>query len=256
MEKGTETFPDGNYACKIDGNGAVGGKDVLAQGGLSLETGKTYRLTFDIWGVPPYSSVTEKLDVRLTRDSSSLTDATSGTGVFVLDDKTSVANDGLFESVTVNFTPSVTSTNYALQFFADNTEYKDDHICIDNIVLAVTPPTTSDTYADWATANGVEGTPDADSDHDGVENGVEYFMGITSSDSVITANPALDSSNTIRWPVSSAFSGSYEVETSTDLGTWMPVTPRPVPAGGYLTYTLPSGVSGGRNFIRLTVVPD
>lgn len=258
LEKGTETFPGGNYAYKIDGNGAAGGMDVLAQGGLSLESGQTYRLTFDIWGVPPYSITTEKLDVRLTRDYSSLTDPTSGTGVLVLNDKTSVANDGLFESVTVDFTPSVTSTSYALQFFADNTAYRDDHICIDNIVLSevIAPPPVTGTYADWAAANGVAGAVDEDSDNDGVENGVEYFMGITSGAPVFTANPALGSTNTISWPKSATYDGTYEVETSTDLGIWTPVIPRPTPVGGYLTYTLPPGVPEGRNFVRLLVIPN
>lgn len=253
MEKGDETFPDGSYACKIDGNGSAGGIDVLAQAGLPLVAGKTYRLTFAIWGGGQFSSVTEKLDVRLTRDYSSLTDPTSGTGVLVLDDKTTVASDGSFETVSVDITPGVTSSNYGLQFFADNpVDYRDDHICIDKIALSA----MSVTYADWAIANGVAGGPDVDSDNDGVDNGVEYFMGITSSDPVFTANPALDSSNMITWPMSSTFNGSYEVETSTDLGIWTPVTPRPAPVEGDLTYTLPSGVPGGKNFIRLIVIPD
>jgi hypothetical protein len=107
-------------------------------------------------------------------------------------------------------------------------------------------------YTAWASANGVAGAADADSDNDGVDNGVEYFMGITSSDPVFTANPALDSTKTITWPKSATFDGSYEVETSTDLGTWTPVTPRPDP----VTYTLPSGVPGGKNFVRLRVTPN
>jgi hypothetical protein len=116
------------------------------------------------------------------------------------------------------------------------------------------PPTVP--YADWASANGVAGDPDVDSDNDGVDNGVEYFMGITSADPVFTANPAMDSSNMIAWPMSATFNGTYEVETSTDLGTWTPVTPRPTPASGVITYTLPPGVPGGKNFVRLVVTPN
>ena len=58
------------------------------------------------------------------------------------------------------------------------------------------------------------------------------------------------------WPMSATFNGSYEVQTSTDLGTWTPVTPRPTPVGGDLTFTLPSDVPGGKNFVRLIVIPD
>lgn len=254
MQKGTETFPDGNYAYKIDGNGAVdgsgavGNKDILAQGGLPLFAGKTYRLSFAIWGGDQYAQTTEKLDVRLTRGYSNLLDPASGTGVVILDDKTTDADDGLFETVTVDFTPAVTDT-YALQFFADTLNvYNDRHICIDKIALSA----LAGTYADWASANGVAGAADVDSDNDGVDNGVEYFMGITSADPVFTANPALNSTNTITWPMSATFDGSYEVETSTNLGTWTPVVPRPDP----VTYTLPSGAPGGKNFVRLRVTPN
>jgi Malectin domain len=111
-------------------------------------------------------------------------------------------------------------------------------------------------YVDWASANGVAGTADADSDNDGVDNGVEYFMGITSADPVFTANPALDSTNTITWPMSPTYDGNYEVETSTNLGTWTPVVPKPTPTGGSLIYTLPSGAPGGKNFVRLLVTPN
>lgn len=258
MQKNTETFPDGSYAYKIDGNGAVdgsgsvGNKDVLVQGGLPLFAGKTYRLSFAIWGGDQYAQTTKKLDVRLTRGYSNLLDPASGTGIVILDDKTTDADDGLFETVTVDFTPTVTDT-YALQFFADTVVfYSDGHICIDKIALSA----VAGTYADWASANGVAGAADLDSDNDGVDNGVEYFMGITSGDPVFTANPALDSTKTITWPMSATFAGSYEVETSTDLGTWTPVTPRPTPAGGDLTYTLPSGAPGGKNFVRLLVTPN
>ena len=106
------------------------------------------------------------------------------------------------------------------------------------------------TYADWAAANGVVGTPNEDSNHDGVQNGIAYFMGATG----LATNPVPDASNTVTWPMSAAFSGTYQIETSPDLGTWTPVTPRPTPVGGYLTYTLPSGAS--KLFVRLVATPN
>jgi hypothetical protein len=127
---------------------------------------------------------------------------------------------------------------------------------IQGFTLQAIPGPSTVLYADWAAANEVAGAADEDSDNDGVDNGVEYFMGITSGDPVFTANPALDATNTITWPMSANFDGRYEVETSTDLGTWTPVTPKPTPTGANLTYTLPSGVPGGKNFVRLVVTPN
>jgi hypothetical protein len=50
-----------------------------------------------------------------------------------------------------------------------------------------------------------------------------------------------------------AYSGTYEVQTSPDLVTWTNVDPRPLPVGGQLSYTLPSGL--GKQFVRLLVTP-
>ena len=106
------------------------------------------------------------------------------------------------------------------------------------------------TYADWASANGVTGTPGEDSNHDGVQNGIAYFMGATG----LATNPVPDASNTITWPMSATFSGTYQVETSPDLATWTPVTPQPAPVGANLAYTLPSGAD--KRFVRLVVTPN
>ena len=107
-------------------------------------------------------------------------------------------------------------------------------------------------YNAWATTNGAT-TPDQDHDNDGVENGVEYFMGQTGSS--FTAMPGLNATNTITWPASATYQGTYEVQTSPDLVTWTNVDPRPVPTGGNLSYLLPPGASGGKSFVRLLVTP-
>ena len=106
------------------------------------------------------------------------------------------------------------------------------------------------TYADWAGSNG--GTADQDSNHDGVPNGIAYFM----DDHGLITLPGLDSNNTITWKMSATFSGTYEVQTSPDLKTWTPVATQPTPAGGNLSYTLPKGAEGGTLFVRLAVIPD
>jgi hypothetical protein len=109
-------------------------------------------------------------------------------------------------------------------------------------------------FGTWASANGATGqTPQQDHDNDGVENGIEYFMGETGSS--FTAMPGLDASNAISWPASAAYQGTYEVQTSTDLDTWTPANLQPTPSGGTLSYTLPPGAPGGKSFVRLLVTP-
>ena len=108
-------------------------------------------------------------------------------------------------------------------------------------------------FTTWAAANAGGQTAGEDFDNDGVENGIEYFMGETGSS--ITANPSLNASNEITWPASAAYQGTYEVQTSPDLGTWTNVDPKPLPSGGSLSYTLPTGAPGGKSFVRLLVTP-
>ena len=106
-------------------------------------------------------------------------------------------------------------------------------------------------FTSWAAANAGGQTPEQDYDNDGVENGIEYFMGQTGSS--FTAMPGLDATNTVSWPTSAAYLGTYEVQTSPDLVTWTNVDPRPLPSGGSLSYTLPAGA--GKLFVRLLVTP-
>jgi autotransporter-associated beta strand protein len=106
-------------------------------------------------------------------------------------------------------------------------------------------------YTDWAADNAPGQTPGEDYDNDGVENGVEYFMGQTGSS--FTAMPGLDATNKVTWKMDPAYAGTYEVQTSPDLVTWTNVDPKPVPSGGSLSYTLPSGL--GKRFVRLLVTP-
>jgi len=104
-------------------------------------------------------------------------------------------------------------------------------------------------YATWATTYAGGQPANQDFNNDGVQNGIAYFMGATG----IATNPGLNAGNTITWPVSATFSGTYEVQTSPDLSTWTSVVPRPLPVAGSLSYTLPSGL--GKQFVRLLVTP-
>ncbi len=118
-------------------------------------------------------------------------------------------------------------------------------------LLQVTNGAGGLSYASWASANAGSQLADNDYDLDGVRNGVEYFMGATGS--TFTANPALVS-GTVTWPKSASFSGTYKVETSTDLVNWADVTGSVVPGVGTISYTPPSGDPA--RFVRLDVVPN
>lgn len=109
-------------------------------------------------------------------------------------------------------------------------------------------------FTNWADANNATGqTPGQDHDKDGVQNGIEYFMGQTGSS--LTAMPGLDGTNTVTWPMDPAYNGTYEVQTSPDFAIWTNVVPKPVPSGGSVRYTIPTGALGGKSFVRLLVTP-
>ncbi len=129
-------FSDGDWAVSVDARSDVSGIDVLAQTGISLEAGTTYTLSFDMWGLG--APATSGLDVRLTRDfgaDSNALDPTAGSGITLIDEKSTVGNDGNFETVTFTFTAGTTDANYALQFFMDDTLVNNNHAYIDNVRL-------------------------------------------------------------------------------------------------------------------------
>ncbi len=112
-------------------------------------------------------------------------------------------------------------------------------------------------YEAWASANGVSGGINGDSDNDGVPNGIEYFMGLTSESPVFTALPGV-AGGQVTWPKGGGYTGSYGtdfvVETSSDLITWIAVGAEDVNLDlttAPVTYTLPTGT--GKIFTRLAV---
>lgn len=119
-------------------------------------------------------------------------------------------------------------------------------------IAVYNPAGASGGYTAWANANAGGETSNLDFDHDGVPNGVEYFMGIGPTDPTFTANPGV-LNRKIRWPHSAAATDlTFRVVTSEDLATWTDVTLDAIDAGGFLEYTLPS--VGPRLFVRLEVV--
>jgi hypothetical protein len=131
-----------------------------------------------------------------------------------------------------------------------------------NFIIA----SASGSYATWATTNGATGqTMEQDHDHDGVPNGIEYFLGGSANTTGVTALPgvvkAVDGKLSVTWTKSADFTGaygtSYVIQTSDSLtGTWdnEPATGGDVTlSGNDVVYTFPSS-GPARKFVRLKVM--
>jgi hypothetical protein len=123
-------------------------------------------------------------------------------------------------------------------------------------VVGGSPPT----YASWATTNSVSSTPSADSNNDGVQNGVAYFMNATG----VTTNPGING-NAVTWPnggniPNTAYGTQFVVETSLDLVNWDPVAigdPKLANTVNSVSYTLlPPEPGEDKLFVRFVVMPD
>jgi len=115
-------------------------------------------------------------------------------------------------------------------------------------------------YPTWAAAN-VGGAPaDADTNHDGVQNGVKYFMNSTtgSNPPVVTAAGVA----TVTWPNGgnipfAAYGTQFAVQTSSDLAIWINVAAGDASlnnTSASVIYTLPT--NAGKVFVRLSVTPN
>jgi autotransporter-associated beta strand protein len=125
---------------------------------------------------------------------------------------------------------------------------------------SIVVPAPAGGYSAWQSANAPGQTVAQDHDNDGVDNGIEYFMG--QSGSGFTALPVLNSLNNITWTVGDTYTGTYGthyvVQTSSDLTTWSPVAIGNVniddtAPGKSVSYTL---TGAGKRFVRLLVNPN
>ena len=105
-------------------------------------------------------------------------------------------------------------------------------------------------YSDWAATYAGGQAANLDYNHDGVQNGIAYFMGKNG----IATNPGVVLGK-VNWPHANAVT-SFGVQVSSDLVNWAAANPADVDtvsSPGHVIYTLPSGA--GKKFCRLTVVP-
>ena len=128
---------------------------------------------------------------------------------------------------------------------------------------SIVVPAPAGGYSAWQTANGAGSqTVDQDHDNDGVDNGIEYFMGGSTVTTGFTPLPVLNSSNNITWTMGDTYIGTYDtdyvIQTSSDLITWAPVLVGDVviddtAPGKSVSYTL---TGAGKRFVRLLVNPN
>ncbi|MFC7338783.1 autotransporter-associated beta strand repeat-containing protein [Haloferula chungangensis] len=123
-------------------------------------------------------------------------------------------------------------------------------------ILTVDSNSAAAGYDAWAAANFGGQTADEDFNHDGVENGIAYFMNDTG---VITLPGIVDGA--ITWTnggniPASAYGTEFVVQTSQDLVDWSPVAEEDLTSNddSTLSYTLPTGE--GKWFTRLQVIPN
>ena len=121
-------------------------------------------------------------------------------------------------------------------------------------------------YSSWATLNGASANLNDDHDNDGVDNGVEYFLGgPTGNTTGFTPVPSVTNTAgalSITWTKGAGYDGAYltdfVVETSSTLsGAWVPETiggGNVVDSPTQVTYTFPAGPPySGKKFARLKV---
>ncbi|MCX6873136.1 MAG: hypothetical protein NTW21_04920 [Verrucomicrobia bacterium] len=136
-----------------------------------------------------------------------------------------------------------------------------DEIRMGETFAAVAPlkPTLTP-YSTWATANGASSDPAADSNSNGIPNGIEFFMGASPSHPV-TMPAVVNTAGTITWtiPYDPAAAATYMFQLSDDLspGGWTDVVP---PDASIVVLTSPDRIqftlpSATRKFCRLVVTP-
>jgi len=164
--------------------------------------------------------------------------------------------------VTQNATVSGTSGNFSVDFPTGSiptsaTPYPITYSYAGNTTLLGAAPNNSSTtltvtaavagYANWASQHVGSQTAEKDYNHDGVQNGIAYFMGATG----VATLPGIVNGK-IAWPHDAAAVGiTWKVRTSQDLQNWTDVTVDAVDAGGFVTYTLPKTTL--ELFVRLEV---
>jgi len=257
--------PNDNFVDAIALPGASGTRSGTSNIGATFETGEP-----TAGPDPSYANVTHTVWFKWTAPSNgSFTIFTNGSkaangvdefdavmGIFTgaaVNALTTVAiapDMGVAETLTIDVTSGIT---YYIQIAGyDNQQAL-------NIKLTWSLLASGNIYDNWATTNGASGGAAADSNHNGVPNGVEYFMGGTQA-SPATLPAMVDNAGTWTWtiPYDPTALASYYFEVSANLGSWTPLSPGP--GSGIEVLTVPDRIRltlpTGMHFARLVVTPN
>jgi autotransporter-associated beta strand protein len=256
------TTPAGIFATAQTinvGSAITGPGSVTAEG----EAGSVYTLTAPGYsGNTTVNSATLKLDAPNTNNqSSTVTIAATGATLELNFDETDGAVTDTVDKLFIGGVQQVAGTYKALDNMTDSGFPISQITGPGTLTVSSSPPAGG--YLAWQTTNGALGqTVDQDHDNDGVDNGVEYFIGGTTNTTGFTATPVLNASNNITWTMGDTYTGTYGtdylIQTSNELTIWDPVaeanvTIDNVAPGKSVSYTL---TGPGKRFVRLLVNPN
>jgi hypothetical protein len=236
--------PDGLWVGLINGDDCPITAPLTQNLGVSVTAGDTLTVTFQSGRQLNAVGGTgvAYFDVDGTQYTTPFDTTTLAAGAWQLTTMTqTITNSG---NLTLGF---YGTTGHAVNAWIDN---------ISNVSVTIVPVFGS--YANWALANSASSDPLADSNNNGVANGIEFFMGGTLA-SPATLPSLVDNAGTWTWtiPYDKNAAASYYFEVSANLQSWTPVTTGD-PAIEVLTgpdairLTLPSG----KQFVRLVVTPN
>ena len=185
--------------------------------------------------------------------------------------------DGLLQASDTPGDPAISTANFRVGTTLADENFKGwiDELLIVNRALtatevgayalgayAVGPLPQPGSYAAWAAANAAGADPAADSNHNGIPNGVEFFMGATAANPA-TMPPLVNTSGVLTWtiPHNPTAAASFKFQISDDLSVsgWTNVA---LPDPRISILTNPTGVritlpaDAAKKFCRLVVAPD
>ena len=175
--------------------------------------------------------------------------------------KYSTDNGGTFTAVS----PASTTSPILISGLTNGTTYQVKILAVNSVgvgaasaAVSGTPAASGTSYGTWETTNGASGGANADSNHNGVSNGIEFFMGGTAA-SPATLPALVNTAGTWSWtiPYDPAALATYKFRVSDDLSGWTDIVPPDASITVLTTpdriqFTLPAGT--GKKFCQLVVI--
>ena len=283
LEGGTVNYADGSTGTTVDLPGWTslqGNNDLLANGvdgstGMNLfaewggdgriqsasaigtvQDGASYTISAMVGG-PDDGPIQGPLAFHLLANGVQLTPTSSV--------NPTLPNGGGFQQISRTYQAAAlagqTGASLTIVLGVEDANNAENRVIFDNVTIEATgtPPAG---FSNWQSANATAQTIDLDHDTDGVPNGIEFFLGGTTSTTGFTTLPGVSNTSgalSVTWVKSATYPGiygtDYRVETSENLtGIWTPETlgGNVTVSGNDVKYTYPAPL-GIRKFIRLRV---